>query len=144
MLAVASLAAAAVSDWFVAALTSAMDAMHISEAFAGLVIVAIAGNAIENVVGLQLAAANRSEYAYSVVINSPLQIALALAPLLVVLSMMLGLTPLTPVFSPMLVVNAVLAVLIQAFITFDGESTWLEGGALVALYVMIAASFWWG
>ena len=63
-----------------------MEALHIRDAFAGLVIVAIAGNAIENVVGVQLAAQNRSEYAFSVVINSPLQIALVLAPLLVILS----------------------------------------------------------
>lgn len=136
--------AAFVSDWFVKALEPAMATFHISEAFAGLVIVAIAGNAVENVVGIQLAAQNKAEYAFSVIINSPLQIALVLAPLLVILSTALHLTPLTLVFPPMLVVSVALAVLLAVFITFDGESTWMEGATLLGLYVLIAASFWWG
>ncbi|MDX6426911.1 MAG: Ca2+:H+ antiporter, partial [Gaiellaceae bacterium] len=61
--------AALVSDWFVGALTPATHAMHMSEAFAGLVIVAIAGNAVENVVGVQLAARNRPDFAISVIVN---------------------------------------------------------------------------
>jgi Ca2+:H+ antiporter len=144
LLALAAVLAAFVSDWFVVALQPAMDALNISEAFAGLVIVAIAGNAIENVVGVQLAAKNRSEYAFSVVINSPMQIALVLAPLLVVLSTVFGLATLTLVFTPMLVVSVVIAVILTAFITFDGESTWIEGAALIAVYAVIATSFWWG
>jgi Ca2+:H+ antiporter len=144
MLAVGSVLAAFVSDWFVHALEPAMEILHISEAFAGLVIVAIAGNAVENVVGIQLAAAGRSEYAFSVVINSPLQIALLLAPLLVIASQVLGFATLTLVFSPMLVVSVSLAVIISAFITFDGESNWIEGAAMIAVYAIIATSFWWG
>lgn len=144
LLALAAVAAAFVSDWFVSALEPAMEALNISEAFAGLVVVAIAGNAIENVVGVQLAAAGRSEYAFSVVINSPMQIALVLAPLLVILSQVFGFATLTLVFPPMLVVAVVIAVILTAFITFDGESTWIEGAALIAVYIVIAASFWWG
>ena len=144
LLAVAAVLAAFVSDWFVAALEPAMDSFGISEAFAGLVIVAIAGNAIENVVGIQLAAAGRSQYAFSVVVNSPLQIALVLAPLLVILSQVFGFAALTLVFSPMLIISLVIAVVITAFITFDGESDWIEGAALIALYVVIATAFWWG
>jgi Ca2+:H+ antiporter len=144
LLAVAALLAAFVSDWFVVALEPAMDALHISDAFAGLVIVAIAGNAIENIVGVQLAAQNRSEYAFSIVINSPIQIALVLAPLLVILSAVFGFASLTLVFPPMLVVSVVIAVILTAFITFDGESTWIEGAALIAVYAVIATSFWWG
>ncbi|TBT96450.1 calcium/proton exchanger [Propioniciclava tarda] len=144
MLVASAAGAAFVSDWFVRALEPAMATFHISEAFAGLVIVAIAGNAVENVVGIQLAAQNRAEYAFSVIINSPLQIALVLAPLLVILSTTLGLTPLTLVFPPMLVVSVALAVLLAVFITFDGESTWMEGATLLGLYALIAASFWWG
>lgn len=143
-LTVAAVAAAFVSDWFVHALEPAMHTLHISDAFAGLVIVAIAGNAVENVVGIQLAAANRSEYAFSVVINSPIQIALVLAPALVILSRLFGFTPLTLVFPPMLVVAVVIAVLVAAFITFDGESDWQEGASLIALYAIIATAFWWG
>ena len=144
MLAAAAVAAAFVSDWFVTALEPAMDAAGISEAFAGLVIVAIAGNAIENVVGIQLAAKGESEYAFSVVLNSPIQIALVLAPLLVILSQVFGLATLTLVFSPLLVVALVLAVMLAAMIALDGESTWLEGATLVALYAIIATAFWWG
>ena len=144
LLAASAIAAAFVSEWFVHALEPAMGAMHISDAFAGLVIVAIAGNAVENVVGIQLAAKNRSEYAFSVVINSPMQIALVLAPVLVILSRLFGFTPLTLVFPPMLVVSVAIAVLVTAFITFDGESDWGEGVSLLALYAIIATAFWWG
>jgi len=144
LLAVAGLLAAFVSDWFVVALEPAMDSLNISQAFAGLVIVAIAGNAIENVVGVQLAAKGQSEYAFSVVLNSPLQIALVLAPVLVLVSVIFGFGGLTLVFSPMLVLALFLSVILAALIAFDGESTWLEGASLIALYGVIATSFWWG
>jgi len=144
LLAASSVAAAFVSDWFVDALEPAMQALNISAAFSGLVIVAIAGNAIENVVGLQLAIRNESEMAFAVVINSPLQIALVLAPVLVIASSLLGFAPLTLVFSPMLVAAVLVAVILAIVITFDGRSNWLEGSALIGLYVIIAASFWWG
>jgi len=144
LLAAASVLAALVSDWFVHALTPAIESLHISQAFAGLVIVAIAGNAVENVVGIQLAARNQSDYAVSVIINSPLQIALVLAPVLVLLSTVLGGATLTLVFAPMLVAAVALSVLAVAFIIIDGESVWLEGAALLGLYGVLAASFWWG
>lgn len=144
MLAITGLLAAFVSEWFVSALEPAMAALNVSEAFAGLVVVAIAGNAVENFVGIQLAAKGQSAYAFSVVLNSPLQISLVLAPLLVLISQFTGLASLTLVFSPMLVVALLLAAILAAFIYFDGESTWLEGATLVVLYGIIAASFWWG
>lgn len=144
VLATASIAAAFVSDWFVDALQPAMQTLHISQAFAGLVIVAIAGNAIENVVGIQLAARNQSRYAFAVIINSPLQIALVLAPLLVIASQLFGLGGLTLVFPPMLVASTILAVAVIAFVTFDGQSDWLEGAGLIAVYAIIAMAFWWG
>jgi Ca2+:H+ antiporter len=144
MLAVSGVLAAFVSDWFVVALEPSMDSLGISEAFAGLVIVAIAGNAVENVVGVQLAVAGKSEYAFSIVLNSPIQIALVLAPVLVLVSQIFGLASLTLVLSPMLVVSLILAIVMAGFIAFDGESTWLEGATLVALYGIIATSFWWG
>lgn len=144
MLVASAAAAAFVSEWFVHALEPAMQTLNISDAFAGLVVIAIAGNAIENVVGIQLALKNQSEFAFSVVINSPLQIALVLAPLLVIFSNILGFTPLTLVFPPMLIIALVISVILTAFITFDGESNWLEGAILVCLYAIIAAVFWWG
>ena len=144
MLAVSGVAAAFVSDWFVRALAPAIDILHISQAFAGLVIVATAGNAIENVVGIQLALRNQADYALSVVINSPLQIALVLAPVLVLISGVAGGAALTLAFSPMLMASVALSIVAVTFIIFDGRSNWLEGVALIALYTVIAATFWWG
>lgn len=144
MLAVSGVGAAFVSDWFVEALQPAMASLGISEAFAGLVVVAVAGNAIENLIGIQLAWKNQADYAISVIQNSSLQIALGLFPVLVLLSYVLGGAILTFVLSPMLVAVLLLAVIVSAFIIYDGESIWLEGLALVGLYVIIAASFWWG
>ena len=143
MLAAAGVAAGFVSDWFVDALQPAIDALHVSPAFAGLVIVAIASNAVENVVGIQLASRNQADYAVSIIINSPLQIALVLAPALVLLSFLTA-TTLTLVFAPLLVVSVVVAVVITSLIVFDGESNWLEGTILIGLYAIIAALFWWG
>jgi Ca2+:H+ antiporter len=144
ILALSGVAAAFVSDWFVEALQPAMKTLGINETFAGLVIVAIAGNAIENLVGIQLALRNQSDYAVSVILNSSLQIALGLFPLLVILSYFLGGAILSFVLPPMLLVSLALAVIVSAFIVFDGESIWMEGLALVGLYCLIAAAFWWG
>ncbi len=144
VLAGAAVGAAFVSDWFVEALQPAMATLGISEAFAGLVIVAIAGNAIENLVGIQLAWRNQTDYAVSVILNSSLQIALGLFPILLLLSFMLGGSILTFVLSPLLVVALALAAIVSMVIVFDGESIWLEGLALIGLYCIIAAAFWWG
>jgi Ca2+:H+ antiporter len=144
VVAAAALAAAFVSDWFVASLRPAMSALGMSEAFAGLVVVAIAGNAVENVVGIQMALRNKVDLAVSLILNSSLQVALALAPVLVILSAWLGGTALTLVLSPLLIGALVLTALLTVVIVVDGRSTWLEGAALVGLYAMIAASVWWG
>jgi len=144
VLAGAAAGAAAVSDWFVEALQPAMGSLGISESFAGLVIVAIAGNAIENLIGIQLAWRNQMDYAVSIILNSSLQIALGLFPILLILSFFLGGSILTFVLSPILVVSLALAAIVSAFIVFDGESIWVEGLALIGLYCIIAAAFWWG
>jgi Ca2+:H+ antiporter len=139
----AAAAAALVSDWFVTALTPAIDTLGISEDFAGLVIVAIAGNAVENVVGLQLARRNQPDFAIAVIVSSSLQVALALTPVLVFASLLFA-TTLTLVFPTLLAVSLLLAAGLGALVVYDGESTWPEGAVLVGLYVVIAASFWWG
>lgn len=144
MLAVSGVGAAFVSEWFVHALEPAIKALGISEAFAGLVIVAIAGNAIENVVGIQLAAKNQPDYAVSVILQSPLQVVLVLTPVLVLLSHWVAPVPLTLVFPPLLLAAMILATLVTVVVVLDGESTWLEGVALLTLYVVTAAAFWWG
>ena len=139
----AGVAAAFVSDWFVTALKPATETLGMSEAFAGLVVVAIAGNAVENVVGVQLAARNRPDFAISVIINSALQVALLLTPVLVFASLFFA-TTLTLVFPTLLAICLLLAAWILAVVVYDGESTWEEGAILVGLYSVIAASFWWG
>lgn len=144
ILAISGIGAAFVSDWFVEALQPAMQLLGINEVFAGLVVVAIAGNAIENVIGIQLAIKNNTDYAISVILNSSLQIALGLFPMLVLLSFVLGGAVLSFVLSPLLLAALALAVITSAFIVFDGESIWLEGLALIGLYCIIAAAFWWG
>ena len=93
MLAVSGVLAALVSDWFIDALDPAVESLGISKAFTGLVIVAIAGNAVENVVGVTLAAKGKSDLAVSVVKNSVAQIAAFLFPALVLLSLALRPAP---------------------------------------------------
>jgi Ca2+:H+ antiporter len=144
VLVAAGIITAFVSDWFVEALEPTIEAWNISQAFAGLVIVAIAGNAVENVVGIQLAIKNKMDYAISIVMNSSLQVALALTPILVLLSYFFTPVALTLVLPPLLVVALALTAILSALIVYDGESNWLEGLALVGLYIMIAISFWWG
>ena len=144
VLVVAAIGSAFVSDWFVDSLRPALASFGISEAFAGLVIVAIAGNAVENVAGVQQALRNKADLAISLILNSSLQVALALIPALVVISIVIGGPALTLVTSPLLIGALGLSVILGAFIVFDGESTWLEGLALIALYLIIAASVWFG
>jgi Ca2+:H+ antiporter len=143
VLALAGASAALVSDWFVSALRPATEVLGMSEEFAGLVVVAIAGNAVENVVGVRFAAQNRPDFAISVIVNSALQIALLLTPVLVFASLFFA-TSLTLVFPTLLAIVLLLAAGICALVVYDGESTWEEGAILIGLYVVIAASFWWG
>jgi Ca2+:H+ antiporter len=77
-------------------------------------------------------------------LNSSLQIALGLIPILVLLSFVLGGAVLTLVLPPLLIAALALAAIVNAFVVYDGESIWLEGLALIGLYCIIAASFWWG
>jgi Ca2+:H+ antiporter len=137
LLLVAGTASAFVSDWFVDALTPAMDKLGLSDAFAGLVIVAIAGNAVENVAGVVLAAKGQSDLAVSVVKNSVSQIATFLFPLLVLVSLFFS-TQLTFAMPALLAGALVLTALAVWQITGDGEATLFEGLALIALYVIVA------
>jgi Ca2+:H+ antiporter len=143
ILAGAGIASAFTSDWFVSALTPAIHTLHMSQDFAGLVVVAIAGNAVENVVGVQLAARNRPDFAISVIMNSSLQVALALTPVLVFVSLAFT-TQLTLVFPTLLALVLLIAGILGALVVNDGESTWQEGAVLIGFYVVIATAFWWG
>jgi Ca2+:H+ antiporter len=137
LLVAAGTASAFVSDWFVAALQPTITALHISQAFAGLVIVAIAGNAVENAAGVVLAAKGQYELAVSVVKNSVAQIAAFLYPLLVIVSLLTA-TTLTFALSPVYIGALIGTAIIVWQITGDGEATTFEGVALMAAFVILA------
>ncbi len=137
LLLTAGVASAFVSDWFINGLEPAIVQLKISQAFAGLVIVAIAGNAVENTAGLVLAWKGRSDLAISVVKNSVAQIAAFLFPLLVLISFLLA-TTLTFALAPVYIGALLVMALAMWQITGDGEAAAFEGWALVALYVILA------
>jgi len=137
LLAVAGAGAAFVSDWFIQALDPAVKAIGISKEFAGLVLVAIAGNAVENVTGVVLAAKGQSDLAISVVKNSVAQIAAFLFPALVLVSLLFK-HRLTFQLAPVYIGALLLTALAIWQITGDGEAAEFEGAALVGLYAVLA------
>ena len=142
LLAGAGVGAALVSDWFISALDPAVKSLGISKAFTGIVIVGIAGNAVENAVGVSLAARGKSDLAVSVVKNSVSQIAVFLYPTLVLLSLFFA-HRLTFVVNPVLTVALALTAIAMWAITGDGKAAAFEGWALVGLYVILAALTWY-
>lgn len=144
VLAAASVGAALAADWFVTPLQRATASLGLSQTFTGLVVVAIASNAVENVVGIRFALRAKPEYTISTTLNSPLQVALLLTPVLVLLSHAVGPAQLTLVFPPLLVAALAICVLVVTVVIYDGEYTWVEGVALVGLYGIVVAAFWWG
>jgi Ca2+:H+ antiporter len=138
LLAVAGVGAAFVSDWFIHALDPAMESLGLSKAFAGLVIVAVAGNAVENFTGIFLAAKGKSDLAISVVKNSVAQIAAFLFPALVLTSFLFS-THLTFDLAPVYIGALFLTALAIWQITGDGEAQTFEGVALIAIYAVLAA-----
>ena len=142
LLGVAGTASAFVSDWFIHALQPTIHKAHISRAFAGLVIVAIAGNGVENVTGIVLAFKGRANLAISVVKNSVAQLAAFLYPVLVLVSLLTA-TTLTFSLAPVYVGALFGTGVIVWQVTGDGEATLFEGAALIAAFVVLAtvASF---
>jgi Ca2+:H+ antiporter len=138
LLGAGGVASAFVSDWFIGALNPAIKSLGISKEFAGLVVVAIAGNAVENVTGLVLARKGQSDLAISVVKNSVAQIAAFLFPALVLVSLLFA-TSLTFALAPIYIGALALTAIVVWQITGDGEATGFEGWALVGIYVILAA-----
>ena len=137
LLVVAAIGAGFVSEWFVSALHPAIAILHISTAFAGLVIVAIAGNAVEHVVSITLAARGKSDLAIAVVKSSVAQTAAFLYPALVLISLVLP-TQLTFALSPVYIGALGLMTIAVWQVTADGEAAAFEGWALAAIYVIVA------
>jgi Ca2+:H+ antiporter len=138
LLVIAGTGAAFVSDWFIKALDPAVRSLGISKEFAGLVLVAIAGNAVENATGVILAAKGKSDLAISVVKNSVAQIAAFLFPALVLVSLLFKHT-LTFQLAPVYIGALLLTALAIWQITGDGEAAEFEGAALIGLYAVLAA-----
>jgi Ca2+:H+ antiporter len=137
LLALGGVGAAFVSEWFIDALRPTIDELGISAQFAGLVIVAIAGNAVEHAVGVVLAAKGQADLAISVVKNSVAQVAAFLAPALVLVSLLFS-EHLTFDLAPVYVAALALTILSVWQVTGDGEATYFEGAALIATYVILA------
>ena len=121
-----------------------MSTLGISEAFAGLIIVALASNAVESFSGIQLAARDQQSFALQIILQSPVQVAMIVAPLIALAAPLVGAATFTLVLSPLLLAVMFMAVFIAIVVVADGQSTWFQGAALITLYLGIATAFWWG
>jgi len=128
------------SEILVGAIEPFIETFGLSAFFVGVVLVPTIGNLAEHLVAVQLAAKDRMEFAMAVCFGSSLQVALFVAPLLVIVGALLG-QPMDLVFTPLEVAAVGAAVGISALIALDGESNWLEGALLVLVYLILAGSF---
>ena len=131
---------ALLSEILVGSIKAFIDAFGLSAFFVGVVLVPTIGNLAEHLVAVQLAAKDTMEFAMAVSYGSSLQVALFVAPVLVVLGALLG-KPMDLVFSPLEVAAVGAAVGISALIALDGESNWLEGALLMLVYAILGISF---
>jgi Ca2+:H+ antiporter len=138
----AGLAATFVSEWLVHAIDPAVDALGISRAFTGLVIVAIAGNAVENAVAVTSAWKGNNDLTLAVVNNAVSQTAVVVFPALVLLSFLFA-DPMTFVLEPIYIVALVLTAVSVWQMTSDGEAVAFEGCALIALFAILGALTWY-
>ena len=144
MVGVSMAASIAVSYWFIDVLPAATTSLGMSSAFAGVVIVALASNAIENAIGIRLAYNNQPDFALQVVLQSPVGVIMTITPFLALIAPLIGANAFTLVLSPMMVTALVVSVVVLIVVVTDGEATWFKGAAMIALYLAIVTSFWWG
>lgn len=130
------------SEILVGAIEPAAEDLGMSEIFVGVILVALVGNAAEHSTAVLVALKNKMDLSVNIAVGSSIQIALFAAPLLVFLSYVIGPEPMDLVFTPFEVVAVGLSVGIIALITHDGESHWMEGIQLLAVYVMLGMGFW--
>ncbi len=128
------------SEVLVGAIEPVVSMLGLSEFFIGLIFIPIIGNVAEHLVAVQMAIKNKMTLSVEIAIASSLQIALFVAPLLVFISLLIG-NPLTLVFNPLELIALVAGVLIAALVSADGESNWLEGSELLAIYIILALTF---
>jgi Ca2+:H+ antiporter len=142
VLLVSTAAIAWMSEILVGSVTHVVEQIGITEFFLGVIIVPLIGNVAEHLVAVQVALKNKMELSLAISVGSSLQIALFVAPLLVFVSLLMG-NPLTLVFNEFELIATMTAVLIGGLVSLDGESNWLEGSMLLAVYVIIALAFFW-
>jgi Ca2+:H+ antiporter len=142
LLLAATAGVALMSETLVGAVEEAAGQFHMNEIFVGVILVAIIGNAAEHSTAILMAGKDRMDAAVSIAVGSSIQIALFVAPLLVFLSYFIGPAPMDLLFTPLEVFAVGIAVLIMAFITHDGESHWMEGVQLLAVYVILGIAFY--
>jgi Ca2+:H+ antiporter len=131
---------AVTSEILVGAIEPFIDQFGLSEAFVGVILIPIIGNLAEHIVAVQLALRDRMEFSMAVSYGSSLQVALFVAPALVLIGVLVG-QPMDLVFEPLEIAAVAAAIGISALIALDGESNWLEGALLVIVYAILAISF---
>jgi Ca2+:H+ antiporter len=143
LLAVAGVLVGLMSEVLVGSIEEASDDIGLSQFFVGIFIVAIVGNAAEHWVAVLVAAKNKMDLAVNIAIGSSAQIALFVAPVLVLLSFVVGPEPMPLVFNGYELGAMIFAVLIANILTQDGESNWFEGLQLVAVYAVMGLVFFY-
>ena len=128
------------SEILVGAIKPFIETFGLSEFFVGVVVIPTIGNLAEHLVAVQLAFKNKMEFAMAVAYGSSLQVALFVAPVLVIVGVLIG-QEMTLVFTPLEVAAVAAAVGISALIALDGESNWLEGALLTIVYLILAVAF---
>jgi Ca2+:H+ antiporter len=137
----AAILLAVLSEILVGAIEPVVETLGLTEFFVGVVILPIIGNLAEQLVAVQLAWKNRMQFSMAVSYGASLQVALFVAPVLVLLGVVTG-HEMDLVFAPLEVAAVAAAVGISALIALDGESNWLEGALLVIVYLILAAAFY--
>jgi Ca2+:H+ antiporter len=141
-LAIAGVAVGVMSEVLVGSISDAAENVGLSEFFIGVIVVAIVGNAAEHWVAVLVAAKDKMDLAVNIAIGSSAQIALFVAPVLVLASFVLGPHPMAFVLNGFELGGVVMAVLIANHVTNEGESTWFEGVQLLAVYVVLGIAFY--
>jgi Ca2+:H+ antiporter len=130
------------SEILVGSIEDASKSIGLSEFFVGVFVVAIVGNAAEHWVAVKVAVKDKMDLAVNIAIGSSAQIALFVAPLLVLLSFVFGPDPMALVFNGYELGGLLFAVLVANLVTQDGESNWFEGVQLVSLYAVLGLVFY--
>jgi Ca2+:H+ antiporter len=141
-LAGAGVAVGVMSEILVGSITEASESIGLSPFFVGVIVVAVVGNAAEHWVAIYFAARDKMDLAVNIAIGSSAQIALFAAPVLVLLSFVIGDFPMALVFNGLELGAVFLAILIANQVTQEGESTWFEGLQLLAVYVVLGLVFY--